>query len=199
MVSSNTPELSNGGAPAAATRSLKDVVIRLAGNSQDGIQTIGGFLARLAGRTRPGRHDLHDDPVDHLRRAVHLPGADGHGDILSAGDQADFLVAFYQHSYESHIDSLRPGGVLIYDSDHVKPNPEDRRFTAIGMPITAATVEAVGGSAKEKGKNIFVLGLLARIFNLDVAKLTGLVAERFGGKSEDIVRNAMLAFDAGYA
>ncbi|MBL4576262.1 MAG: hypothetical protein JKY51_09235, partial [Opitutaceae bacterium] len=29
---------------------INDLVIRLAGNSQDGIQTIGGFLARLAGR-----------------------------------------------------------------------------------------------------------------------------------------------------
>ena len=39
----------------------------------------------------------------------------------------------------------------------------------------------VGGTAKDKGKNIFVLGLLARIFDLDVAKLTALVKERFGG------------------
>ena len=31
---------------------------------------------------------------------------------LPACDQADFLVAFYQHSYEAHIAALRPGGVL---------------------------------------------------------------------------------------
>jgi 2-oxoglutarate ferredoxin oxidoreductase subunit alpha len=67
------------------------------------------------------------------------------------------------------------------------------------VPITSATVEAVGGAGKDRGKNIFVLGLLARMFDLDVAKLAALVKERFGGKSEDIVRNAMLAFDAGYA
>lgn len=30
---------------------LQNAVIRFAGNSQDGIQTIGGFLARLAGRS----------------------------------------------------------------------------------------------------------------------------------------------------
>jgi 2-oxoglutarate ferredoxin oxidoreductase subunit alpha len=122
----------------------------------------------------------------------------GTGDILSSGDQADLLVAFYQHSYESHIGALRPGGILIYDSDHVTPDPDDRRFTAVGIQITGATVEAVGGSSKDKGKNLFVLGLIARIFNLDVAKIGRLISERFGGKSEDIVRNAMLAFDAGY-
>jgi 2-oxoglutarate ferredoxin oxidoreductase subunit alpha len=122
----------------------------------------------------------------------------GSGEILSSGDQADFLVAFYQHSYESHIGALKKGGVLLYDSDHVTPNPDDKRFRAVGIPITGATVEAVGGSSKDKGKNLFVLGLIARIFSLDVAKLTGLIHERFGGKSEDIIRNAMLAFDAGF-
>src|SRR4051812_31719315 len=123
----------------------------------------------------------------------------GTGDILSAGDRADMLVVFYQHSYDAHISSLRPGGVLVYDSDHVKPAPDDNRFTNVAVPITTGTVEAVGGTSKDKGKNIFVLGFIARIFDLDVQKLAALIKERFGGKNEDIVRNAMLAFDAGYA
>jgi 2-oxoglutarate ferredoxin oxidoreductase subunit alpha len=185
-------------APAADRRAIRDVVIRLAGNSQDGIQTIGGFLARLAGRSE-------QDVMTYMTIPSTISGGPsifqvrmGSGEILSSGDQADFLVAFYQHSYESHIESLRPGGVLIYDSDHVVPNPEDRRFKAVGLPITGATVEAVGGSSKDKGKNLFVMGLITRIFELDTAKVAGLITERFGGKAEDVVRNAMLAFDAGY-
>jgi 2-oxoglutarate/2-oxoacid ferredoxin oxidoreductase subunit alpha len=196
-VTSPTP---GTGAPTSSDRrSVQDVVIRLAGNSQDGIQTIGGFLARLAGRS-------DQDVMTYMTIPSTISGGPsifqvrmGSGEILSSGDQADFLVAFYQHSYESHISSLRDGGVLIYDSGHVTPNPEDRRVTSVGIPITSATVEAVGGSSKDKGKNLFVLGLITRIFNLDVAKVGALITERFGGKSEDIVRNAMLAFDAGYA
>ncbi len=195
-VTSQTP--GNSSAAPADRRSVQDVVIRLAGNSQDGIQTIGGFLARLAGRS-------DQDVMTYMTIPSTISGGPsifqvrmGSGDILSAGDQADFLVAFYQHSYESHVNSLRDGGVLIYDADHVKPNPDDRRFTSVGIPITSATIEAVGGSSKDKGKNLFVLGLITRIFNLDVGKVGGLIKERFGGKSEDIVRNAMLAFDAGY-
>lgn len=199
MVSSNSAETPGQQGTTGQVRTLNDVVIRLAGNSQDGIQTIGGFLARLAGRS-------DQDVMTYMTIPSTISGGPsifqvrmGTGDILSSGDQADFLVAFYQHSYESHLSSLRPGGVLIYDTDHVKPNPDDKRFTAIGVPITTATVEAVGGSSKDKGKNLFVLGLIARVFNLDVEKLAALVKERFGGKTEDIVRNAMLAFDAGYA
>ncbi|MCR6654322.1 MAG: 2-oxoacid:acceptor oxidoreductase subunit alpha [Opitutus sp.] len=200
MVSPHSPEpLGETAASAGAPRSLHDVVIRLAGNSQDGIQTIGGFLARLAGRS-------DQDVMTYMTIPSTISGGPsifqvrmGTGDILSAGDQADFLVAFYQHSYESHINSLRTGGVLIYDAAHVTPNPDDKRFTAVGVPITTGTIEAVGGTGKDKGKNIFVLGLIARIFGLDVEKLTTLIKERFGGRSEDLVRNAMLAFDAGYA
>jgi 2-oxoglutarate ferredoxin oxidoreductase subunit alpha len=200
MVSPNLSDPAGGAAVSTdLPRAIKDVVIRLAGNSQDGIQTIGAFLARLAGRS-------DQDVMTYMTIPSTISGGPsifqvrmGTGDILSAGDQADVLVAFYQHSYEDHREALRPGGVLLYDNDHVKPNPDDKRFTAVGMPITSRTIEAVGGAAKDKGKNLLVLGLLARIFQLDVAKLTALVKERFGGRSEDVVRNAMLAFDAGYA
>ena len=195
--SSATPEGSKS-APGAP-RSLNDVVIRLAGNSQDGIQAVGGFLARLAGRSAQEVMTYMTIPSTISGGPSIFQVRMGTGDILSAGDRADVLVAFYQHSYEHHRASLRPGGVLLYDSDHVQPNPDDHDVTAVGVPFTSATVEAVGGSAKEKGKNIYVLGLLARMFDLNVAKLTQLIKERFGGKNEDIVRNALLAFDAGYA
>ena len=190
------------GAQASSTpvdEVIRDVVIRLAGNSQDGIQTIGGFLARLAGRS-------DQEVMTYMTIPSTISGGPsifqvrmGTGEVLSPGDQADFLVAFYQHSYENHKSSLRDDGVLIYDSDHVKPDLSDKRFTYVGVPITGLTVEAMGGSAKEKGKNIFVLGLLARLFKLDVEKLHKLLTERFGNKSEDILRNAMIAFDAGFA
>jgi 2-oxoglutarate ferredoxin oxidoreductase subunit alpha len=200
MVSPNSNETPDASpAPSAAPRTLNDVVIRLAGNSQDGIQAVGGFLARLAGRSAQEVMTYMTIPSTISGGPSIFQVRMGTGDILSAGDRADVLVAFYQHSYESHRPALRPGGVLLYDSDHVQPNPDDKDITAVGVPMTSATVEAVGGSSKEKGKNIYVLGLLARMFDLNVPKLTQLIKERFGGKNEDIVRNALLAFDAGHA
>ncbi len=178
---------------------IRDAVIRLAGNSQDGIQTAGAFLARLAGRSA-------QDVMTYMTIPSTISGGPsifqvriGSGEVLSAGDEADFLVAFYQHSYTDHIDFLREGGVLLYDSDQVQPNGEDKRFVYVGVPITGLTVEALGGTAKDKGKNIFVLGLLASIFHLNTEKLKGLIRERFGGKNESIVSTALMAFQAGYA
>ena len=67
------------------------------------------------------------------------------------------------------------------------------------VPITGLTVEALGGTAKDKGKNIFVLGLISKIFNLDDEKLKRLITEKFGGKNESVVNTALMAFQAGYA
>jgi 2-oxoglutarate ferredoxin oxidoreductase subunit alpha len=179
--------------------SIQDAVIRLAGNSQDGIQTAGAFLARLAGRSE---HDV----MTYMTIPATISGGPsifqvriGSGEVLSAGDEADFLVAFYQHSYQDHVGFLREGGVLLYDSDNVEPNLDDKRFVYVGVPITGLTVEALGGTAKDKGKNIFVLGLISKIFNLDGDKLKRLITEKFGGKNESIVNTALMAFQAGYA
>ncbi|MBP6601325.1 MAG: 2-oxoacid:acceptor oxidoreductase subunit alpha [Verrucomicrobiales bacterium] len=178
---------------------LQNAVIRFAGNSQDGIQTIGGFLARLAGRSAREVMTYMTIPSTISGGPsifqVHL----GSGEVLSAGDESDFLFAFYQHSYDNHIGSLKSGGICIYDSDHVETIRTDVDAIHVPIPITSTTVEAIGGSAKDRGKNLFVLGLVTAIFKLDKEKITSLVSRQFGGKSEDILRNAMLAFDAGFA
>ncbi len=200
MVSPNLPDSpQDASASESAAKSFNDVVIRMAGNSQDGIQTIGAFLARLAGRSA-------QDVMTYMTIPSTISGGPsifqvrmGTGDILSSGDEADFLIAFYDHSYKDHISSLRKGGVLIYDSDHLAPDTSEIDCLSVGVPITSATIESVGGSAKEKGKNIFVLGLLCRLFDLEVAKMTKLITEKFGKFGEDVIRNTMLAFDAGYA
>src|ERR1700752_1375909 len=178
---------------------IQDAVIRLAGNSQDGIQTAGAFLARLAGRSA-------QDVMTYMTIPSTISGGPsifqvriGSGEVLSAGDEADFLVAFYQHSYEDHIGFLKEGGVLLYDSDQVQPHLEDKRFVYVGVAITGLTVEALGGTAKDKGKNIFVLGLISKIFNLDIEKLTTLIKEKFAGKDASIANTAIMAFTAGYA
>jgi len=179
---------------------LQDVVIRFAGNSQDGIQTIGGFLAKLAGRSAREVMTYMTIPSTISGGPsifqVHL----GSGEVHSAGDESDFLFAFYQHSYDSHFDSLRDGGICIYDSDHVEElRDNERGVKHIGIPITSTTVEAIGGSARDRGKNIFVLGFVTQLFDLNKEKLVTLIERQFGRKGEDVLRNAMLAFDAGYA
>src|SRR5881296_1001620 len=188
----------SGGRPKVSR--IPEAVIRIAGNSQDGIQAIGGFLARLAGRSEQEVMTFMTIPSTISGGPSIFQVRIGSGEVLSSGDEADVLLAFYQHSYQDHISSLKKGGIVLYDSDHVEPNPEwEKEYHHIGVPISGLTVEAIGGTAKDKGKNIYALGLIARMFDLNVPKLIKLIEERFTGKDQSIVNNALAAFHAGYS
>jgi 2-oxoglutarate/2-oxoacid ferredoxin oxidoreductase subunit alpha len=187
-----------GGTPKVAR--VSEAIIRIAGNSQDGIQAIGGFLARLAGRSEQEVMTFMTIPSTISGGPSIFQVRIGSGEVLSSGDDADVLLAFYQHSYQDHINSLKKGGIVLYDSDHVEPNPDwQKDYYHLGVPISGLTVESIGGTAKDKGKNIYALGLIARMFDLDVAKLTKLIEERFTGKDQSVVNNALSAFHAGYS
>ena len=178
---------------------IPEAIIRIAGNSQDGIQAIGGFLARLAGRSEQEVMTFMTIPSTISGGPSIFQVRIGSGEVLSSGDEADVLLAFYQHSYEGHINSLKKNGIVLYDSDHVEPKQEWKdQYHHVGIPISSLTIEAIGGTAKDKGKNIFALGLIAKMFDLNIPKLEKLIQERFGGKDESIVKNALLAFHAGY-
>ena len=183
----------------AKVSKISEAVIRIAGNSQDGIQAIGGFLARLAGRSEQEVMTFMTIPSTISGGPSIFQVRIGSGEVLSSGDEADVLLAFYQHSYEGHIGSLKKNGIVLYDSDHVEPNPEwQSSYYHVGVPISNLTIEAIGGTAKDKGKNIFSLGLVARMFDLNVTKLQALVSERFTGKDPSVLSNALSAFQAGY-
>jgi 2-oxoglutarate ferredoxin oxidoreductase subunit alpha len=194
---SDTTLAANGGTPKVSK--VTEAVIRIAGNSQDGIQAIGGFLARLAGRSEQEVMTFMTIPSTISGGPSIFQVRIGSGEVLSSGDDADVLLCFYQHSYEGHVSSLKKGGIVLYDSDHVEVKEEwTKEFRHIGIAISSLTVEAIGGTAKDKGKNIYSLGLIAKMFDLNVEKLEKLIGERFTGKDPSILNTALSAFHAGY-
>src|SRR6187397_3287754 len=161
----NDSTLASGGTPKIAK--VSEAIIRIAGNSQDGIQAIGGFLARLAGRSEQEVMTFMTIPSTISGGPSLFQVRIGSGEVLSAGDEADVLLAFYDHSYLAHIGSLKRGGIVLYDSDHVKPKEEwQTTYHHVGVPISSLTVEAIGGTGRDKGKNVYALGLIARMFDL---------------------------------
>src|SRR6201988_289113 len=121
---------------------VSEAIIRIAGNSQDGIQAIGGFLARLAGRSEQEVMPFMTIPSTISGGPSIFQVRIGSGEVLSAGDDADVLLAFYQHSYDEHLDSLKPGGIVLYDSDHIDPKLEQqKKYHHLGVPISSLTIE----------------------------------------------------------
>ncbi len=69
--------------------------------------------------------------------------------------EADVLVALSQHAYDRYGHELRPGGLLIADSDLV---PRLSSEGAVGLPITALARQASG---RPITANVLSLGLIA--------------------------------------
>src|SRR6202789_2610450 len=101
-MSESTVSPAVNGNPAKVSK-ISEAVIRFAGNSQDGIQSIGGFLARLAGRSEQEVMTFMTIPSTISGGPSIFQVRIGSGEVLSFGDEADVLLAFYQHSYDSHL------------------------------------------------------------------------------------------------
>src|SRR4026207_2264845 len=114
MSDTAVPPQTNGDTPKVSR--ISEAVIRMAGNSQDGIQAIGGFLARLAGRTEQEVMTFMTIPSTISGGPSIFQVRIGSGEVLSSGDDADVLLAFYQHSYDEHIHSVKKAGIILYDS-----------------------------------------------------------------------------------
>src|SRR5436190_17867040 len=116
--------LSNPATSDGSRAKITEAIIRIAGNSQDGIQAIGGFLARLAGRSEQEVMTFMTIPSTISGGPSLFQVRIGSGEVLSSGDEADVLLAVYDHSYEDHINSVKKGGIVLFDSDHVEPKAE---------------------------------------------------------------------------
>jgi 2-oxoglutarate ferredoxin oxidoreductase subunit gamma len=104
--------------------------------------------------------------------------------------QADILIALSQEAYDKFSPELRPGGLLIIDTDHVaEPNYPD----AIRLPITTISQETTGRAITA---NTVALGVLV--------ELTGIVSK--GAISKAVANRAprgtkdmnLAALEAGY-
>jgi len=70
-------------------------------------------------------------------------------------------------------------------------------YRHVGVNITSLTVEAVGGTRQGQGQKHFRARPAGEDFRLNVAKLSKLIEERFGGKDPAVVQNALTCFQRG--
>ncbi len=206
----------------STTLHLDKVVIRLAGDSGDGMQLAGSRFTDASAAFGNDLATLPSFPAEIRAPQGTLPGVSSFQvqiadfDILTAGDQPDCLVAMNPAALRSNLKDLRPGGMLIVNTEAFDErnlakagydaNPlEDGTvtgFNVIGAPMESLTKEAVKDSGVTgrdvlRSKNFFALGLLAWLFHRPQETTISWVEEKFAKKPE--VKAANIAtFKAGY-
>ncbi|MFQ5701098.1 MAG: 2-oxoacid:acceptor oxidoreductase subunit alpha [Acidobacteriota bacterium] len=199
------------------------VVVRLAGDSGDGIQLSGNQLGTASAIAGNDLNTLPDYPAEIRAPAGTLPGVSGFQisfssyDIHTPGDRPDALVAFNPAALKVNIAELKPGGLLIVNSDAFqsknlqkagyKQNPlEDGsldRYRTLKIPINDLNRKALAGTGLttrqiDRCKNFFTLGILFHVYNRPEDATVRWVGRKFA--KDNVIRDANLtAFKAGRA
>ncbi len=201
---------------------LDSVVIRLAGDSGDGMQLAG---ARFTDASAAFGNDLAtfpNFPAEIRAPAGTLPGVSSFQvqiadfDILTAGDEPDCLVAMNPAGLKANVSDLRQGGTLIVNHEafdernlakagyEVSPLEDGSLdgFRMIQVPMDTLTKEAVketGVTGRDvlRSKNFVALGLLAWMFHRPTEPTVDWVNAKFGKKPEVAAAN-LAAFRAGH-
>src|ERR1700712_1441091 len=201
---------------------LDRVVIRLAGDSGDGMQLTGN---RFTSETASFGNDLStlpNFPAEIRAPTGTLPGVSSFQlhfadhDIMTPGDAPDVLVAMNPAALKANLADLPGGGLLIVDADEFTArnlakvgyaaNPlEDGSLDGwqlVGGPLTSLTLEALADSGlgkkeAERSKNMFTLGLLSWMYHRPTEGPIRFLERQFRRKPQIAAAN-IAAFRAGF-
>ena len=165
-----------------------DFIIRLGGDTAIGgvISTGENFTvsaARLGFRTFTFRTYPAEIKGGHAWFQVRISSRP----VYSIGDGCDILIAFDQEAYELHKGDLNEGGVLIYDSNLVKPDEHDsENLVLYGVPFQQIAREELDFV---RGTNVLILGFMAGLFGLPLKALEDNVRARYKRRAELMEKN----------
>jgi 2-oxoglutarate ferredoxin oxidoreductase subunit alpha len=208
---------------AKRVEQLHQVVVRIAGDSGDGMQLTGDRFTSETATLGNDLATLPDFPAEIRAPAGSLPGVSGFQlhfadhDILTPGDAPDVLVAMNPAALKTNLRDVPSGGTLIVNRDAFTDrnlqkaayasNPledgtlDDHNVHAI--PLTSMTVEALKGlegvtpREAERSKNFFALGLMSWLYGRPIENTLEFIARKFGKRPEIVEANTR-AFKAGY-
>lgn len=203
---------------------LKDVVIKFAGDSGDGMQLTGTQFTTNTALLGADLSTFPDFPAEIRAPQGTIPGVSGFqlrfssDHIYTPGDECDVLVAMNAAALKANLKGLKKGGRIIantdgFDSknlrlanypDGVNPieNGSLEGYELIKIDVTKLTREALkdftlGTKEKDRAKNMFILGFLYWMYNRDMENTISFLTEKFS-KKQDILDSNIKALKAGY-
>ena len=202
------------------TEQLESVAIRFAGDSGDGMQLTG---TKFTDETALAGNDLStfpDFPAEIRAPAGTMAGVSGFqihfssADIHTPADRPDVLIAFNPAALRANVDDVRPGGMVIINTDSFNekaqkragyegdPLPELRdRYNLVEIPFTTLNRQALVGldlSSRDidRCKNFFALGVLCWLYGRPMNATERWLGGKFKG---EVLEGNVRTLRAGHA
>lgn len=201
---------------------LDQVVIRIAGDSGDGMQLTGDRFTQETAVFGNDLSTLPNFPAEIRAPQGTLAGVSSFQlhfadhDILTPGDRPDVLVAMNPAALKANIGDVPKGATLIVDTHDFTSRALARvgwnsspledgsleGFTVHAVDLTQLTLDALDGSElsrKDAGrsKNMFALGLLSWMYSRPTEGTLNFIRTKFANKP-DIAEANVTAFKAGW-
>lgn len=207
-----------------AEQVLKEVVIKFAGDSGDGMQLTGTQFTNNTALLGIDLATFPDFPAEIRAPQGTLPGVSGFqlrfssDRIYTPGDQADVLVAMNAAALKTNLATLKPNGKIIANidgfdaknlrlanyADGISPLDDGSlaNYELIKIDVTKITREALkdftlGTKEKDRAKNMFVLGFLYWMYNRKLDNTTNFLTQKFASQPQ-ILESNIHVLKAGY-
>jgi 2-oxoglutarate ferredoxin oxidoreductase subunit alpha len=203
---------------------IESAVVRFAGDSGDGMQTIGERFTDSSAFAGNDIATLPDFPAEIRAPAGTLAGVSGYQlqfgstSILTPGDEPDALVAMNPAALKANIADLPEGGLLVVNVDSFKSmnlkkagyesNPlEDeefrKKYQLIELDLTTLTKDALSDSPlkpsdKARCKNFFALGFMCYVYGRPLEPTLNFFNQKWGKKLPEVADANSTALKAGH-
>ncbi len=188
------------------TEEIDDVAVRFTGDSGDGMQLTGSQFTESTALAGNDLSTLPDFPAEIRAPAGTLAGVSGFqihfasDRIRTPADHPDVLVSFNPAALRANVEDLRPGGMVIVNSDAFNskslqragydsdPLPELRqRFKLVEVPLTRLNREALkdldlSQRDADRCKNFFALGLMYWLYHRPMEPTLRWIRSKFKGE-----------------
>ena len=189
-------------------KELDQVVVRLSGDSGDGMQLAGNIFSTVSATVGNGISTFPDYPADIRAPQGSLTGVSGFqvhigaGKVYTPGDKCDVLVAMNAAALKTQYRYAKPGATIIIDTDSFGPKDlEKAQFQTedylgemnidpdrvIQCPLTTMVKSCLADSGMDnkamlKCRNMFALGLVCWLFDRDLNLVANFLREKFAKK-----------------
>jgi 2-oxoglutarate ferredoxin oxidoreductase subunit alpha len=206
-----------GKANGKATR-VEEHIVEIISDSGEGAQTAGQMFGTVSAKMGNSVWTVEIIPAEIEPPARSTAGASGirirlgSAKISNAGDEADVVVAFNEQVLlgRAAAKEFKPGAIILLESmwrTHSDPN------IAAAYPVVYDKLIAEGYDVREvpmeeeckkivenpqRGKNMFVVGVLSFIYSRDLSIAKNEIVEKFKKKGEKVIKPNVELLDAGY-
>lgn len=198
------------------------IVIRITGDSGDGIQLVGEQLTLSAALSGHEVRTLPDFPAEIRAPAGTVGGVSGfqlalsEQTIFTAGETLDVLVALNPAALKHSLEYLKPKGLLIINEDSFEEKDWRKagvdpafltdkadQYHLISFPLISQSIQAVDGLGltrpeARKTKNFYILGLVLWLFDLPLETCQDFIAKKFV-KTPEIAKANLQSLLAGHS